>query len=340
MRLFRLIAVFVFAPLGPVFCQARSAQEILREFDGIAFPGNSIGSTAEEFRKKVERVARKKGELAIELYEGHPEHPRAGELLGARWTLAINSLQQPATVLAEAEAKLAIDDLRAGVRREALLARARALLKTGAGAGECLLATEAFLEVDADDTAGGFLIMDLLYSRDIPPEVGKTLVGLVADEWPDDKWLKAYASGYAAQLAKIGKPLPLAFTDLLTGDEVRSDDGASRHTLCVYWSSKLPDDAAGITAAAAARDDLRVLGVVTFRMQGGADAVVEMLGGAGITWPHCYDEARIGNPFETPYKTPRTPFYYLLDADGNVLRFAYEWSVVKQILGRLPAGNG
>jgi hypothetical protein len=182
--------------------------------------------------------------------------------------------------------------------------------------------------------------MDLLHSRDVPPEVSKKLIGLVEHEWPDDKWLKAYASGYAAQLAKIGEPLPLAFRDLLSGDEVKSDDGASRFTLCVYWSSKLPDEAAAITAAAAARDDLRVLGVVTFRMQGGADAVVELLGGAGISWPHCYDEAKIGNPFETPYKVPRTPFYYLLDADGNVLRFAYEWSVMERILGGLSGGNG
>ena len=232
-----LVSMFAVASMS---AQDRSAAQILAEFDRLQFPSNSAGTTPEAFRLEVRSVASKKGELALELYRTHPDHARVGKLLGDRWTLAINSLEEPARVLREATAQLQVKGLRADVRREALLARARATLATGAKAMPCMDAIEAFLAVDGEAVAGGFLIMELLRTRNIPNDIAKGLVATVQKVWPKDRWLGPDARGYKAQMDRVGKPMALAFEDLLSGDATSTTDGSSAYTLCVYWDSQVP----------------------------------------------------------------------------------------------------
>lgn len=322
--------------------QTHTAADILREFDRLSFPSMSRDASPEgaaRFRAEVREIARRKCELANDLFELDPDNARMADLIGKRWALMINSLQLPADVLTEADAFLKNEALRDDLRREALLARTRGLLATDAAPPACLRAIQALLEVDPKSTGAGLAIMELLRTRDIPPQACRELVTQVQKSWPDDKWISADAKGFAGQLDRIGKPLDLAFDDILGSGEVRSDTSPCPHTLAIYWSTQMPADFDAVKADVAARKGLRTIGVVTFRNKDGVAAVTEQLKARGIDWPHCYDEAKIGNPFESAYRTPRTPFYYLLDDKGVVVRFAYEWAVMRRILDGLKIGR-
>ncbi len=337
MRYHLLVALFL-SPMTWLSAQTRTAAEILRDFDQLSFPSMSRDATpagAAKFRAEIREIARRKCELAFDLFELDPDNARLADLLGKRWALMINSLEQPADVLTEADSFLKKDELRADVRCEALLARTRGLLATDAAAPTCLRAIQALLAADPRSQGAGLAIMDLLRTRNIPPHASRELVEQVAKSWPDDKWISTDAKGFAQQLDRIGKPLDLVFDDILGSGEVRSAASTRPHTLAIYWSTQMPVEFDDVKADVVARHGLRTIGVITFRHKDGVEAVKEQLRSRGIDWPHCYDAAKIGNPFESSYRTPRTPFYYLLDDKGVVVRFAYEWKVMRQILDEL-----
>ena len=84
----------------------RSAEAILADFDGVAYPSFSDGSDPESkarFAKAIDDAAHRQEALALELLETHPKHARVSELLRMRWQLLVNVDRDFARVRSETE---------------------------------------------------------------------------------------------------------------------------------------------------------------------------------------------------------------------------------------------
>lgn len=322
---------------APALAQdARPVAEILRDFQSVHFPAFSGGSDPEAvaaFRRAVEDAARRQCALALELFEAHPAHAAVPELLGKRWALTVNTFHEPARVLEET-ARVLDGEPRDELRVAALHGGAWAALQSGGdlSARTKLDHVQRVFEADPDNSRCGHYFVELLQTEAIEPDAMRALAGSVVARWPDDPWAARPAQALVKQLDKIGAPLPV---DL---DELLGADAGAGHTVVVFWS--FPSDAVGaklreVQGWTERFGGLRAAGVVNYRIDGGVDALAKHLEDWEVGFPQLYDEAQIQKPWESPYRTPRTPFYYLLGPDGNVLRFAYDARVMAQLLGEV-----
>lgn len=326
-----LTPLLVIAGLAPAQ-EVRPAAEILDELRKVNIPSVSRSSDPEAraaFRDAVADAARRQAALALELFEAHPEHSEVPDVLAKRWALITNAMGEPARVLDETAPML---DRAAGdpLRVVALQARGRAALASvGMPASTKLGHLQRAFEADPDDSRCGLQFIDFLEAEAVDPDAMRELCQSTLERWPADRWVAPRARAMLKQLDRIGQPLPFDV------DRVAPARDEATRTVVVYWSWPSEKVAAALREVEGWEreiEGLRALGVVNFRIDGGADALVARLAEWGVDLPHHYDEARVGDTLLPTYATPRTPFYYLLDEGGNVLRFAYTAAVMERIL--------
>ncbi len=311
----------------------RDAEQICRDFDAIQTPSLIRPEQQAAVRRQKETKAR----LVAELLRSWPAHERLPALLLWRWSTMIWSFDQAKLVLDEVEPYLADTTEPFDLLRNARLSRARALLELRRGTDECVEAARLYLEVDAKSAVGGHLLFELVKTHRLPDELARTLIERIGESFAEDKRLANAVRGYRSVAGKIGKPLLHEFDDLLTGATITTATSPVPYTLCIYWSTQPPAESAAINELLATRDDLRVIGIVTFRVEGGPEKARELLQSRDIAWPTRYDAERIKSPFTTPYRVPTEPFYFLLDEHGRVVRFAYTFRVMRTMLDELAA---
>lgn len=321
----------------------RTAAAILREFHAVAMPSMSRGGDAESvarFKQAIADGCRKKAELAMELFRGHPQHDEVPRVLDVRWAGMTNALQLADDVLAETEELNRRPELRPELRRQLLQARARAaLLSAKVAVPAKLEAIRDAIAFGKDDERLGILLLEFAEKHVGKPESMRRLADIALENWPDSAWVANPARGMLRQLDKVGKPYELAFTDVLGGGEIDVRATGAPFVLVQVWSgeSSRQDDEHQQVQALRQRLGaavLTVVGVYNRKHKGGVDGLRVMLRDAGIDWPHCYDESQLKTPWEGPFAVPRTPFYYLLDADGVVVGVGYNVAAVE---GRLAA---
>jgi hypothetical protein len=324
----------------------RSAAAILRDFHAVAMPSMSSGGDAESvarFKQAIADGCRRQGELAQELFEHYPDHEQVPHVLDLRWAGMTNALQQADAAFAETDTLRARDDLRPELRRQVLQARARAALqsKEVAVPGK-LAAIRDAIAFDKGDERSGLLLLEFAEQHVGNPESMRRLADLALANWPDSTWVARPASAMRKQLDKVGKPLELAFDDVLGSGKVEVRATGKPFVLVQVWSGDPKFQRGHFEQLQQLRQRLgagalAMVGVYNGKHDGGAAGVRAMLRGAGIDWPHSYDEGQVQTPWQGPFAVPRTPFYYLLDGNGVVVGVAYTVAAVEQRLAELRA---
>lgn len=337
MRHVPLLAAVCVATLLPAQDRPRPAAAILREFGAVAMPSISDGSSQEAkaaFQRAVADRCRRQGELALELFTAHPDHAKVPELMGKRWAGMTNALDAADAVLAELQPLLERDDLAPLLRREAMLARARAALVS-----ERVSAPDKLKRIREAMATGderlGVMLVDLASAHLAAPEPMRQVLELALARWPDSAWVANPAKGLLRQLDKVGKPLPLAFDDVLGGGRIDVAAIDSPYVLVMVWSGDADYSRGQIEALLRLRqqvpaEQLAIVGVCGWHQQGGADGLAAKLRQCHIDLPHCLAE----DAEPAAWSVPRLPFFFLLEG-GKVVGVATEVAMVRERLADL-----
>ncbi|MBI4882001.1 MAG: hypothetical protein HY812_20430 [Planctomycetes bacterium] len=311
--------------------EPRPAAKILAEFDAVRFPGMSADASedgARRFKQEIEVAARVQVDLALELHRAHPEHARVPEAMAARWALMSNALGRANEVLAEVEELLAAGS---GGRlgTAALFARARAgLVAEDVPAEEKRAFVEEAIARDPGDPLGGVHLIAVAKYHTQDVEEMRALCERVLAEWPDEAYASAPARGFLVQLDRIGKPLPLEFRDVLSGETIDAADLRGHPVLVHLWSGFHGEMGGELERvrqlhAALGPRGLKVVGVHLWGDAGGEEALKAALAARGIAWPQCCEAAAGQEPWEGRFRTGEVPLCFLLDEAGVVRSVSY-----------------
>ena len=232
----------------------RAAAEILREFHRVEMPTMSDGNSPEavaRFRKAIDDGCRRKAQLALELYRGHPAHDQAASVLATRWAGMTNALGEGLKVLREIRGLLK-SEKRDDIRKEALFAAVRAALTVPEidAASRRSLVDRAF-KSHPDDSRCGHAYAELATDHTVDPEEMGRLADLVLKHWSEDAWCKAPARGVKKLLARIGKRMEIELDDIRGKDSIPTIDPAkSIISRCGSDTSAETGDAAGVNRLA------------------------------------------------------------------------------------------
>ena len=323
----------------------RAADEILREFDSVRYPGFRFDLTMEEMERRVGEASQRQIDLSGEFWRDHPGHEELGRVLRTRWTLLQNCKDAAEQALEET---LPIADDATGapaVRRAAMLCRASAALRVEGGSVlERRHWIEAAEELAADDgETVAYLWTDFALRWLSEPEEQRRAFAHVVKSWPRAEATRIAAKAYRL-VKKCGEIVPALETQEFPSERPFSLAAAAgtRRVALVFanpewFSSDAPDvfgDLVQHREELSSRG-LEVLGVLS------PDETVEPLlrsldQSLAIPWtvvvdPEAEETVELGAGLEPQVHrmhggwsralgVARTPCFLLLDEENRLLR--------------------
>ncbi|MBL8752887.1 MAG: hypothetical protein JNK15_06255 [Planctomycetes bacterium] len=317
----------------------RPAKDILRDFDRVRMPSMSDGSDPESvrrFKAAIEDGCARQAAFALELQQGHPDHPRLPAVLDIRWAGMSNARGLADEVAKETAALLAKEGLRADVREMALLARARAVVASDDFTDlERIDAVRATIAIEGQDDRLAHGIIELVERHIADPATQQTLFEVVVDTWPKAKYGTRDAKALLRLHAAIGKP----FVDLLPEANrawfAEQTKVACEFTVVQLWMGWLDREGKDedLTAMQAMReqygDRLRLLGLVN----GDLDERMPELKQAGVDWPQVPIESP--EPMRNPFGAPKCHLFFVLDRSLNIVGIVGRATLVAERLDQL-----
>jgi hypothetical protein len=319
----------------------RPAKDILREFDRVRMPQMSDGSDPESvrrFKQAINDGCAKQAALALELQKGHPDHARLPGLLDIRWAGMTNARGLADDVAKETAALLAQDGLRAEVKRQALLARARAMVVSENFTDtERIEAVRATIAIEGEDDRLAHGMIELVERHIADPETQKVLFEIVVDTWPDAKYGTRDAKALLQLHASIGK----AFVDLVPEANrawfVEQTKTPCEFTVAQLWMGWLDRDGEDedLKALLALRKKLGERMRLVGFLNGDLDERMAEAKPAGVDWP----QVQIENPepMRNPFGAPKCLLFFVLDRDGKIVGIVGRAALVAKRLDQLLA---
>ena len=288
----------------------RPAQEIISEFNKVKYPGFISNISMEDYGKLVAPAAQRQCDLALELFESHPDHPQVPRLMGSRWTLTVNSLHFPRRTIRETEKFLA--DGPARLRGVAATRRAYAgLADPETSVAERFRYVREALKLAPDDKHWGpNLLYRLAFENSAKPVKQRQLYELSVKRFG-----KKSARGmreYVKLLDLIGQRMELSFDDLMTGKPAAIRKG--RPTIVFVWGPT----ARAITDIQALK---RAQGVDVLCVHFGGpskEGVRKAAAAQGIVWPVYFDEREFDEQWVWKLGVRYGRTFFLLDGEGKI----------------------
>lgn len=302
---------------------ARTAADILRDFERVVVPSSSEGNdpaSARRFRESVASACQRKADLALELFRGHPEHERVGELLATRWAGLTNAVRAADAVVAETTELLATPGLGKDLEREATRARTHALMSSAkATNAERIAAVRQLVTIAPDDAYTGICLLGLVQGHLGDPAQMKALLDQAVEQWPESAYVGRPAKAWLRVLEKVGTP----FLDSIPAEEREVLAAEMREpapfTVVQVWMGWLrggaddPELAALQSLRREFGDVVRVVGLVSGKL----DERLPAARAGGVDWPQL--AASRGKGMSTPCGVPSFPCYFVLDRNLEIV---------------------
>jgi len=303
-----LAAVLGAATLGGA--GPRPAEDIIRDFDKVRYPGFVENISLDEYRKLQLPAAERQCRLALELHEDHPDHEEVPRLMGMRWTLTVNSLRQPRQAIRETEEILA----KGPKRLHAVAATRRAyagLEDPETPVADRFRYVRAALKIGpSDDRWGAKLLYRLAFENTASPAKQRQLYRLAVDRFGAQAEQTMGSS--VKMLDRIGQRVELEFDDLLTGQRTRL--APDRPTVIFVWSPTARSESDIV-------DLKRATGVDVICIYFGSPSEAwarESATRHGIPWPLYYDGRELDDQWIRQFGVRFGRTFLLIDRDGKL----------------------
>jgi thiol-disulfide isomerase/thioredoxin len=309
----------------------RPAEEILAEIDAVDIPrldpakrGDTQAMTEYVLRRRA--ATARKGELILELFHAHPDHPRLVPLFSDRWQniLLVESDQaaSPKFVaeLDEVMARAKADRLKA----DAAFFKAILQIRNGeVGPDEILKTVERFLELAPKDPRGAMLLNSVAGELEGTPRQAE-LLRRIAAGFPDSPHAES-ARATLKKLESVGKPFALEFVDAIRGTPVSIEKLRGKVVVVDFWATwcgpcveEMP-----VMKSLYSRyhgHDVEFIGVSLDepKEDGGLEKLKDFVARHGITWPQYYQGQGGRSPFSRGWGVDAIPTVFVVDRDGNL----------------------
>jgi thiol-disulfide isomerase/thioredoxin len=306
----------------------REASAILKDYANVKMPTvdatkvrdpDYVRSYFEERKKALD----KQGELALELYQAHPDHPQAVEMMVQRWG---NMSSPPAprfdAAIAEMEQFLK-DRPDSKSKNDVLYQRAAAVQQSDRKGAEKDRAIDDFVQASPKDERGAELLM--MAAERAEDSAGKLKVyrRIVAD-YPSTFSGKA-AAGSIRQVEGIGKPLELNFKDAISGEPVSMKELEGKVVVIDFWATWCGPCIAEMPTMKELYAKYKPKGVEFIGVsldapesQGGLEKLKAFVKENDITWPQYYQGKGWESDFSSSWGIMGIPSVFIVDAKGNL----------------------
>jgi thiol-disulfide isomerase/thioredoxin len=305
----------------------RPVEEILADYRAVELPkftGDPKDIQAlRKFREEHHKADVRRGELALELFQAHPDHEQVPGLLLARWP---STMMDPATAGATVtEIDRAMPHFQdARQARTALYMRSIAtVVANRANPDAAMPAVEDFIRRDPKDPRSAMLLAG--FADGVKDLAFRTrLLRRLVEEYPDAPASKS-AAATLALLDKVGKPLDLEFVDAIKGETVSIKGLRGKVVVLDFWATWCGPCVAEMPTMKKLYAEYKDKGVEFIgvsldhpREEGGLDKLKAFVARNEIAWPQYYQ----GNGFESEFSSGlgigMIPQVFLVDAEGNL----------------------
>lgn len=319
-----VLAILSLVPLLSAQDEPRPARAILRDYGRVAMPAFSSGNDAESLRRFEDAIREgslRKAALALELFEGHPEHPRLPDLMSTRWATFNNVTGEHAKVIVETSLLLEGGDVRDDLARVAVAARTRAITWSPLSTNlDRLDALNELFAVDSESEATGIALMDVAQHHLSDPESMRRLFAIGARRWPESAWVGRSAGRWLELLEKLDTSFVDQLPEELRGRFEAAAGEPAEFTVVQVWSGWVMtrDSRREVAAVRELRETFgegaRVVGIIS----GDLDSRLPAAREAGVDWPQLGFESAPGAG-DALLRVPRTPCYFVLDRRFDIV---------------------
>lgn len=307
------------APAG-----ARTAEEILAEFDGMKLAEPVMGTPEQQARALQERQrgVDRLNELAMELYRTSPGNERAGPLLYTRWNNMFPLDGGHQRVLEETS-RVIEENTDARCVTEALFWNA---IATGAinqmDPVKTIAAIDRFAAHAPKDDRGARMMMSLAnrISRS-ETERSVAIMRRVIEKYPETEQADV-ARTWLRKVDGLNKPFELAFTDAITGEKVDVQAMKGKVVIIDFWATwcapcvrEMPKLKALLEEF---KGELEIVGVSLDapESEGGLTKLRKFVTDRGFGWKHYYQGKGWESEFSRSWGVSAIPRVFVVDHNG------------------------
>ena len=324
----------VLGAVASVLAADRTADEILKEFDGVKRP-----ESMEEYTK----LSAQKADLIAELKKVAPDHARLNSLLPQRWMgLAVNDKQDQA--LAEIDAALAsIKD--GALKKEAAFAKIQVLFsKDDVSNDAAMAALEGFDKASPKDPRMMMVLYGTTRVLDDPASL-KIVEDRLLKDYPEPE-IKEMVETARGVRARIGKPFELEFTDAVKDSQVSMKDLKGKVVVIDFWATWCGPCIAEMPKMKKLYAKYKDKGVEFIgvsldqpKEKGGLDAMKKFVKENDIPWPQYYQGNFWQSKFSKGWGINAIPCAFLIDQQGNLYSIKAAGKLDKMIPKLLEEGK-
>ncbi|MDB5349691.1 MAG: resA 9 [Planctomycetota bacterium] len=324
-----LAAWVVFGAIAPAIAADKTADEILKEIQGlkppqfVQKPGEDQQKLREAYFADMKKVSEKRVELIGDLRKADPENKELVKLLPQRWSLLAQTGKTD-------EAMAEIDETLAKTKSETLKAEGHyskaqvLMMKNRGNISAAMPAIEEFLKVapKGDRRAPLFLYNVLRGTQD---EAKKTAIEERILKDYGDSQFAGMIKGARKQRESIGKPFELEFTEATRGTTISMKDLKGKVVVVDFWATWCGPCIKEMPTMKKLYAEYKDKGVEFIgvsldkkKEDGGLDKLKDYVAKNDIQWPQYYQGNWWESEFSAGWGINSIPCVFIVDADGKL----------------------